>query len=66
MTTYKKPICLSCRFFNRDPEAQVFGCDVYPNGIPEDIYTSRHDHRSPYPGDGGVQFEQQIGEPIPS
>ena len=33
-------------------------CDAYPQGIPDEILESEVDHRLPYAGDGGVQFEQ--------
>jgi len=32
-------------------------CRAYPNDIPNEIYQGRHDHRKPFPGDGGIMFE---------
>jgi len=32
-------------------------CKAFPNGIPEEIRLNKHDHKYPYKGDHGIQFE---------
>lgn len=35
---------------------QLAYCAAFPDGIPDDIFPDGFDHRSPYPGDGGIKF----------
>lgn len=44
--------CANCRHYAKGGK-----CAAFPKGIPDDIRTSKHDHRKPYPGDNGIRFE---------
>ena len=44
--------CLECKHYEG-----VGSCVAYPDKIPAIIFTGEHDHRKPYPGDNGIQFE---------
>ena len=51
-------ICASCRHFQ---PGRIDGnyCSAFPDGdgIPWAIIDGDHDHREPYPGDNGIQYE---------
>ena len=44
--------CALCRHYNGDAT-----CAAFPDRIPREILSNQHDHRQPYPGDGGIRFE---------
>ena len=56
MTTFLTPICMVCKHFRR--EAPGLTCEAFPEGIPDEIIQSAHDHRTPWDRDGGIQFEK--------
>ena len=49
------PQCLACRHLHKPG---VSTCAAFPKGIPKKILANDGDHRKPWPGDGGVRFEQ--------
>jgi hypothetical protein len=54
MTTPAPPICDGC--VHRIP-GDFARCAAFPEGIPDAIIFSEVDHREPYEGDHGIQFE---------
>ena len=47
--------CITCK--NVDLNGAPPTCKAYPDGIPDAILLSKHDHRKPYPGDNGIRYE---------
>lgn len=47
------PQCLGCKRLVKGS----LKCEAFPDRIPDPILLNEHDHRRPYPGDGGVLFE---------
>ena len=45
--------CLKCKHLNKDE----ISCKAFPDVIPQDILASVFDHRKPFRGDHGIQFE---------
>jgi chromosome partitioning protein len=53
-------ICVWCARWHRGRRNRETG-DAFPHGIPEAILLMDHDHRRPYPGDHGLQFDAEPG-----
>jgi len=59
------PLCKQCRHWS-ELDFSGYKCKAFPNGIPEEIITSEHDHRKPYPGDNGIRYEPANGPSRPT
>lgn len=50
------PSCNKCKNYHRNLSGNV-SCKAFPERIPDDILSNKHDHHTPYPGDNGILFE---------
>jgi hypothetical protein len=54
--------CVLCSYLEHDQKFQTYKCAAFPGGIPIEIRSNEIDHRTPYKGDNGIQFEKIKGE----
>ena len=60
MTSYSfSTQCQTCRHFQNASylKGDMLVCAVYPEGIPDEILSMKHDHRKPFKGDKGQRYE---------
>jgi hypothetical protein len=58
---YISEICSLCKNYYQDSidikNNKIGNCKAFPKGIPEKIWIGENDHKLPYKGDNGIQFE---------
>ena len=56
------PQCFYCRHYVDDGDGPL-RCAAFPDRVPLDVYSGRHDHSETYPGDGGIRFDPKDQPP---
>lgn len=57
--TLRHTQCVFCKhYINITKVGQHPTCSAFPKEIPEEVLWNKFDHKNPYPGDNGVQFEE--------
>ncbi len=53
------PVCAGCKHWRPDESEKGRQCAAFPeaDSIPLVIWNGENDHRRPFPGDNGIQFE---------
>lgn len=52
-------VCTFCLHFRPDDQSGRYRCDAFGADIPDPIWYGEHDHKTPYEGDKGIQFESR-------
>ncbi len=53
-SAFLSPVCTYCKHLN---DLVGRSCKAYPGGVPRAIWLGENNHKKPYPGDHGIQFE---------
>jgi len=55
-------VCNKCKHYKPGSSNEGKGilgtCKAFPKGIPDDIWIGKNNHKKPYKGDHGIQFEK--------
>ena len=52
--------CISCIHLRAKKPGEEPRCDAFPEAIPVVIFAGEELHINPYPGDHGIQFEEDL------